>query len=330
MKTRFRRIVPRKILLLVLTLSTILSLSVLAVPAGALNAGDTVYLKVGDGEIDFVTATFFDGDDRAIQGGMVYMADEDNDGVYGAIIPQGAQKVSFYVSFEGDDAVSTSKLDLSSCAGNVYDPETGGWYSLGGAPAPDGDDDSDTSDTVVPDEIPDPDESGGEGESEDETDSTKYTDKEGSNSASINVSGTVSGPSDTTEVVSVDLSWGAMQFTYTPPHEGEWDPDQHDYVNGTAGGWESTSNAITVTNHSNAGIAAGFSFDAAESLDLGGEFRDESGAVVEQITLASAENPQGGAGTPASQTVTFHIVSGSIERDMGSLGMITVRISKAN
>ena len=58
-------------------------------------------------------------------------------------------------------------------------------------------------------------------------------------SASIEVSGTYQEGAIPEKVISVDISWDAMSFTYTGGSSGSWDPTTHEYTTGTEGGWDS-------------------------------------------------------------------------------------------
>lgn len=135
----------------------------------------------------------------------------------------------------------------------------------------------------------------------------------------IKVTGKYAAGGAATEVVSVDVSWGAMEFTYTEAGE-KWDPTQHKTVaNGTAS-WTASGNTITVKNHSNVGITAGFSFAKAEGTDVVGKFSQNS------VSLDRAA--EGSALDSQKADVTFTIEGGSISAD-GELGTITVAIAKA-
>ena len=57
----------------------------------------------------------------------------------------------------------------------------------------------------------------------------------------ITVSGTYV-PNPTGEVISVDVSWGTMSFTYTPTNEGTWNPATHAYTNVPEAQWTPTGN----------------------------------------------------------------------------------------
>lgn len=68
-------------------------------------------------------------------------------------------------------------------------------------------------------------------------------------------------------VYSVDISWGAMQFTYTESGDMVWNPADHTYKDSTAAEWNSNGNTVTVVNHSNADVTATFSFDVLDEYN---------------------------------------------------------------
>ena len=72
----------------------------------------------------------------------------------------------------------------------------------------------------------------------------------------IEISGTYTPGAVADEIISADIAWDAMDFTYTAPSQGTWNPANHTYEGATAGGWSDNTPAITVTNHSNAAINA--------------------------------------------------------------------------
>lgn len=106
-----------------------------------------------------------------------------------------------------------------------------------------------------------------------------------------------------TTVYSVDVSWDAMQFTYTESGELIWDPVNHTYIDSTTGEWSAYGNTVTVTNHSNAEVTAYFDFYALDeynsvtgSFDIpyaylaAGELNgyDSADSVVATLTLDGA------------------------------------------
>ena len=66
---------------------------------------------------------------------------------------------------------------------------------------------------------------------------------------------------------SVDVTWGAMEFTYTVSGTKVWDPETHTYTTSTQPTWTASGNTITVANHSNTDITASFAFSALTAYD---------------------------------------------------------------
>lgn len=78
-------------------------------------------------------------------------------------------------------------------------------------------------------------------------------------------------------VYSVDISWGAMQFTYTERGTKEWNPDDHSYTDSTSASWSASGNTVTVVNHSNVAVTASFAFEVLEAYNtVTGTFDVES------------------------------------------------------
>lgn len=85
----------------------------------------------------------------------------------------------------------------------------------------------------------------------------------------------------TATVYSVDITWGAMQFTYAENGTMTWNPSDHTYSGSTTAGWTATGNTVTVVNHSNADITASFAFEALETYsEVTGTFDIESKALA--------------------------------------------------
>lgn len=127
------------------------------------------------------------------------------------------------------------------------------------------------------------------------------------------------GSLDGATVYSVDVEWGAMTFQYVNGSASDkvWDPATHSYKTGGgtggAGQWQvydsvnksvassdqTSINQISVTNHSNAGVKAEFSFLGA---GINGKFTVGEGTTKDTsvadlgkagIKLATADNNQG-------------------------------------
>lgn len=141
--------------------------------------------------------------------------------------------------------------------------------------------------------------------------------------STIDVKAKYEDKSMTDSVYKVDVTWGSMEFTYHEAGSRIWDPETHAYTLKASGTWQASGNAVTVTNHSNVGIQAGFSFaPAAEFTDLGWSFTNPG------LTLASAE---GTAVENAPSGITELNLSGELDAavtDFRTVGRITVTIAE--
>lgn len=138
----------------------------------------------------------------------------------------------------------------------------------------------------------------------------------------IDVKGKYLDNTKTPTVYSVDVSWGAMQFTYTESGAMTWDPANHTYTDSTSGSWTANGNTVTVTNHSNAEVTATFVFEALDDYnDITGKFDVES----EKLD-AGVEN-----GYDAADSVTAKLtLEGELAEtvtDYTKIGTITVKIA---
>lgn len=156
--------------------------------------------------------------------------------------------------------------------------------------------------------------------------------------ASVPVTGTyVSGSGEDT--VSVDITWGSMEFTYTAASQGSWNTESHTYDNATQAGWSAKGNTITLKNHSDVGVTAKFDFNANDNLNLTYEFKNgdttvnQSGVNIESANDAKYQTKGEDGKYPApTATVDFNITGGAISKSYNTegntLGNITITISK--
>ena len=148
----------------------------------------------------------------------------------------------------------------------------------------------------------------------------------GTQDTEITVNGKYTPGATTGEIISADISWDAMDFTYTAPSQGTWNPVTHTYDGATAGGWSDNTPAITVTNHSNVAVNATLGF-TANVTGVAGTFTEASGTENDNILeLATAEGTAVADAPTAS--ANFGISGAAIDADK-SLGTITVAIAKA-
>lgn len=150
----------------------------------------------------------------------------------------------------------------------------------------------------------------------------------------INVDGTYIAGTAAQDVISVDIAWDTMSFAYTDGDAGTWNPETHAYTGATQGAWSTDKAGITVTNHSNVGIDADFSFAAADGVTTTGTFYSQNAdngsftalsADAQKLALATAVGTER---TSAPAGKLYFGVSGDPIGENKSLGTITVKIAK--
>lgn len=144
----------------------------------------------------------------------------------------------------------------------------------------------------------------------------------GTGNQSIDVQGRYQDNTTNPEVYSVDVTWGAMQFTYTESGTMTWNPADHTYTDSTSAGWTANGNTVTVVNHSNVPVTASFRFDALENYDtVTGSF-DISSETLD----AGAEGDYDGADT-VTAALTLGGTLAETATDYTRIGSITVNIA---
>lgn len=124
----------------------------------------------------------------------------------------------------------------------------------------------------------------------------------------------------TATVYSVDVAWGAMEFTYTESGTRIWDPADHSYTDTTTA-WTASGNTVTVTNHSNAPVTASFAFAPLTDYEVTGSFD-----VATQSLAAGVEGDYAGAAKVVS-TLTLASALSDTVTDFTKVGTITVTIA---
>ena len=145
----------------------------------------------------------------------------------------------------------------------------------------------------------------------------------------ITVKGTYVAGAGAREVVSVGIAWGAMQFTYTD-NSKFWDVTDHKTKNNADANWAAAGNDITVTNHSNVGITANFTYKKSVTT-VDGKFYDAVSGGNEKNSISLVRAAEGSATDSVKDTVHFNVTAGSTitSTDNGStLGTITVKIAR--
>ena len=125
-------------------------------------------------------------------------------------------------------------------------------------------------------------------------------------------------------IISVDISWNQMSFTYKGASEPVWDALEHQYVGEPEEAhWELSDATITVTNHSNTVLQAIINYAEEDSFqDVSMLFSDAAPYI------GSAYTSQTEAGTPCSVTV-HAIPMGELSaetQDNTKIGTVTLRV----
>ena len=148
----------------------------------------------------------------------------------------------------------------------------------------------------------------------------------GTQDTEITVGGSYVSGAAGSSVISVDIEWEDMNFTYSVASQGTWNPATHAYDGQTEGGWSDNTPAITVTNHSNVAVNATLGF-TADVTGVVGTFTEASGTENDNIlNLATAEGTE--VANAPTATANFGISGAAIDADK-TLGTITVAIAKA-
>lgn len=125
---------------------------------------------------------------------------------------------------------------------------------------------------------------------------------------------------------SVDVIWGSMEFTYSPGHEGIWNPDTHQLDGIVPEGWncEEGADAVRVVNHSNAPVDVGFAYTKTEGFDaVTGAFDNAGEKLPSAMGTAVDEAPE----TSVTLTLTGELPDSTAEPT--KIGTVTVTIDAA-
>ena len=131
---------------------------------------------------------------------------------------------------------------------------------------------------------------------------------------------TINYKNSSADIVSVDISWGSMEFVY---NDGEWDTANHKWNNS---GWEvseNDSNLISVTNTGTVDVKIELKFTAnAEEHNLTGNFTNSSDNIITSKVALAANGEK--------NKYWFHLQGTTNDRSISyvSLGEITLTISE--
>lgn len=144
----------------------------------------------------------------------------------------------------------------------------------------------------------------------------------------IDVSAKYQTGATTPDVVSVDVAWGAMEFTYSVGGEHKWNPADHTYIDNTSASWSASGNTVTVTNHSNVDVKVGFAFAPVTGSNVTGSFAYNKTATENVVTLTKGVE---GKYAEADSVVATLTLAGEVPAEQTSftkVGTITVTINK--
>ena len=132
-------------------------------------------------------------------------------------------------------------------------------------------------------------------------------------------------PNDPDPVYSIDITFGAMVFTYTTAGEGVWDPETHTYVDVTEAYWSCPegANLVTVENNSNAPVNVAARYTEAAGFEaVNGTFANGSFTLPSAVGKAvDAPELIGTAALTLSGSVDVNTEANTV------IGQVTVSVS---
>lgn len=149
---------------------------------------------------------------------------------------------------------------------------------------------------------------------------------EGGNT-NIDVKAQYSSAETTTDTISVNVAWGAMEFTYHVGSTKTWNATTHTYTTTSdEGTWSAAkdTNVVTITNHSNVGVKAELSFAAGAAYNtVTGSFDNAT------LTLPSAvDKAVDDESLVGKATLTLDGTLADTVTELTQVGTITVKIAK--
>lgn len=146
---------------------------------------------------------------------------------------------------------------------------------------------------------------------------------DGTENTSIDVNAMYSDGVSTPDVISVNVEWGAMSFTYSVNGTKQWDATKHEYTTNSNAAWTATGNTVTVTNHSNIAVKAELAFTADTAYNtVTGSF-DKAQLLLDSgdgLTYANADKD--------TATLTLAGTLANTVTTSTKVGTITVKITK--
>ena len=139
--------------------------------------------------------------------------------------------------------------------------------------------------------------------------------------ATIEISAIYKAGDAAAEIVSVDISWGAMTFEYTDGADGKWNPATHTYGEKGNGTWKAEDNAITVTNHSNVEVTVAMALTPVEGTGVEVSLTGGNGTLA-----AGVEGDVEGAAAVTGKLTVSGTPNDTVTAEGIKVGEITVTI----
>lgn len=128
---------------------------------------------------------------------------------------------------------------------------------------------------------------------------------------------------ETPDVISVDVVWGAMEFTYTVGGTKDWNATNHTYTENFTPTWTAEGNTVKVTNHSNVAVTAAFAYAAVEGSAVTGTLDK-----TEATELAAGVEGKADEAANVTATLTLGGTLAETQTELAKVGAITVTIAK--
>ena len=151
-----------------------------------------------------------------------------------------------------------------------------------------------------------------------------------SNTASVDVKGQYVAAAADIHNYKVVITWGDMEFQYTPAQR-EWNTSTHEWTDVDTAGWsviEGKTNTIEVANHSSKAIDATFSWTAEGSNGIIASFLDSNDAALANNKLTVAAPTSAQAPTATAKFMPVGALASSATT-LAKIGAITVTITDA-
>lgn len=132
--------------------------------------------------------------------------------------------------------------------------------------------------------------------------------------------------------ISVDVTWGEMEFTYSIGGNKVWNAGSHTYtVENATSGWTATGNEVKVVNHSNVDVKATFTYTPESGNALTGTFAFDNNKTTDNgtISLAAGEENKPLEADNVTATLSLTGTPSSGYTDFTKVGTVTVKIEEA-